>query len=57
MKKKYLVTGGTGFIGSALVKRLVKGGYSIRVVDNDARGAKERLKDVYDKIILKDGKI
>ena len=50
MNKKYLVTGGTGFIGSALVKRMVKEGYSVRVLDNDVRGAKERLKDVYDKI-------
>jgi len=48
--KKYLVTGGTGFIGSALVKRMVKGGYSVRVLDNDIRGAKERLNEVYDKI-------
>ena len=48
--KKYLITGGTGFIGSALVKRLVKGGCSVRVIDNDIRGAKERLNDVYDKI-------
>ncbi|MBI2523107.1 SDR family NAD(P)-dependent oxidoreductase [Candidatus Woesearchaeota archaeon] len=48
--KKYLITGGTGFIGSALVKRLVKDGYAIRVLDNDIRGAKDRLKDVYDKI-------
>ena len=50
--KKYLVTGGTGFIGSALVKRLVSEGYSIKVIDNDLRGAAERLKEVSDKIEL-----
>ena len=50
MNKKYLITGGTGFIGSALVKRLVEEGYDVRVLDNDIRGAKERLKDFFDKL-------
>lgn len=43
---RYLITGGTGFIGSALVKRLVRDGEQVRVLDNDLRGAKTRLQDV-----------
>jgi len=44
--KTYLVTGGTGFIGSSLVKRLVKEGHHVIVLDNDIRGMKERIKDI-----------
>ena len=49
-KKKYLVTGGTGFIGTALVKRLLKEGNSVRVIDNDIRGNKSRLNTILNKI-------
>jgi dTDP-glucose 4,6-dehydratase/UDP-glucose 4-epimerase len=41
--KKYLVTGGTGFVGSALVKRLVGEGHFVRILDNNSRGVVSRL--------------
>ncbi len=42
-KQRILVTGGAGMIGSALVKRLVSDGHSVKVVDNLWRGKKEYL--------------
>ena len=50
--KKYLVTGGTGFIGNALVRSLVKKGHQVRVLDNNFRGVTDRLNDVLKKIEL-----
>lgn len=43
---KVLVTGGSGFIGSALVKSLVHAGCSVRVLDDNSRGRPRRLADV-----------
>ena len=36
-----LVTGGTGYIGSHAVQRLLREGHRVLVVDNDFRGHRE----------------
>lgn len=50
MKNKILVTGGAGFIGSAIVKYLVEKNYDVVVFDNNSRGNSKRLKSVWNKI-------
>ena len=57
MKKKYLVTGGSGFIGSALVKGLIREGHSVRVFDNNSRGNLRRLESVINQIEFVEGDI
>ena len=49
-----LVTGGYGFIGSALVKALVASGQKVRVLDDCFRGKSSRLADVEHQFISGD---
>jgi UDP-glucose 4-epimerase len=43
MGERALVTGGGGFIGNHLVRRLLADGYDVRVLDNFSTGRRERL--------------
>lgn len=52
--RKVLVTGGAGFIGSALARRLASGGLEVRVLDDMSRGKPDRLRDVPCEVISGD---
>ncbi len=50
--KRYLITGATGFIGSALTRRLIRDGHEVVAVDNNLRGNSGRLADLKERLTL-----
>ena len=54
---EFLVTGGAGFIGSNIVRELVRKKQKVRVLDNFSTGKRENLQDYLDKIELIEGDI
>ncbi|MBI3453586.1 MAG: NAD-dependent epimerase/dehydratase family protein [Rhodospirillales bacterium] len=50
--QRILVTGGTGFIGAALVRKLANAGHAVRVVDNNSRGMSRRLDGITGRVEL-----
>ena len=54
---KILVTGGSGFIGSALVSKWLNEGHEITVFDNGIRGNTRRLRNIIDHINYIEGDV
>lgn len=57
MTEGCLVTGGAGFIGSSLVRGLLKEGKTVRVIDNLSTGSIANLEDILDQVEYIDGDI
>lgn len=49
-RKTFLVTGGTGFIGSNICELLVKKNYYVKIFDNNSRGNINKIKKIRKKV-------
>ena len=54
---KYLITGGSGFIGSHLTEKLIARGDQVVVLDNLSTGSADNLSRIKDKIQFEHGDI
>lgn len=55
--RTYLITGGTGFIGSALTRLALEKGFKVRVLDDNSRGDFRRLTNIMDSLDIREGDI
>ncbi|MBE2256570.1 MAG: SDR family oxidoreductase [Ignavibacteria bacterium] len=53
----FLITGGGGFIGSNIVKELLKLNYNVKVLDNFSTGKRENLSEFYNDIEIIEGDV
>ena len=56
-KKNFVVTGGTGFIGSSICKLLIKKKYNLKIFDNNSRGSLKKFKGIQKKFTFVKGDI
>ena len=49
-KKTFLVTGGTGFIGSNICELLIRKKYNVKIFDNNSRGNLGKIRNIKKKI-------
>jgi UDP-glucose 4-epimerase len=57
LEKRVLVTGGAGFIGSGLVRKLVQAGAHVSVVDDLSKGTVKNLDGLLDKLEFSSGNL
>ena len=49
-KKTFLITGGTGFIGSNISNLLINKNYRVKIFDNNSRGSLQKIKNFKKKV-------
>jgi nucleoside-diphosphate-sugar epimerase len=54
---RYLITGGAGFIGSNLARRLIDLGEEVVIIDDFSTGKRENLEDIADSVKVVEGDI